>query len=60
MDTYTQVLQFPKELSDTTSSMDARKQAAVARSENNVRQWMAYLPHDCIRSMIKMGWDVTT
>jgi hypothetical protein len=23
-------------------------------------QWMAYLPKDCIKTMIHMGWDVTT
>jgi hypothetical protein len=33
---------------------------AMARSENNILQWMAYLPEDCIRRMIAMGWDVTT
>jgi hypothetical protein len=32
----------------------------VARSEENILQWMAYLPEDCIRTMIAMGWDVTT
>jgi hypothetical protein len=32
----------------------------VVRSENNILQWMAYLPEDCIRTMIAMGWDVTT
>jgi hypothetical protein len=32
----------------------------VARSEENILQWMSYLPEDCIRTMIAMGWDVTT
>ena len=32
----------------------------VARSEENILQWMSYLPEDCIRTMIEMGWDVTT
>jgi hypothetical protein len=32
----------------------------VVRSENNILQWMAYLPEDCIRTMIQMGWDVST
>jgi hypothetical protein len=40
--------------------MDAQNDADVARSENNVLKWMAYLPEDCIRTMIQMGWDVTT
>ena len=34
--------------------------ADVVRSENNILQWMSYLPEDCIRTMIAMGWDVTT
>ena len=34
--------------------------AASARSEKNILQWMSYLPEDCIRTMIEMGWDVTT
>ena len=34
--------------------------AARARSEENILQWMAYLPEDCVRTMIDMGWDVTT
>ena len=42
------------------SSAGARNDADVARSERNVRQWMAYLPEDCIRTMIQMGWDATT
>jgi hypothetical protein len=66
MDTYTQVLQrvfveFPEEISDSLSSADGEtNDVDVARSENNVLQWMAYLPEDCIRTMIQMGWDVTT
>jgi hypothetical protein len=32
----------------------------AARSEENILQWMSYLPEDCIRTMIEMGWDVTT
>jgi hypothetical protein len=42
------------------SSMDAQSDADVARSEKNVLNWMAYLPEECIRTMIQMGWDVTT
>ena len=66
MDTYTQVLQrvfveFPEEISDSASSTDVETNGVdVARSENNVLQWMAYLPEDCIRTMIQMGWDETT
>jgi hypothetical protein len=32
----------------------------VARSEKNILAWMAYLPPDCIQTMIKMGWDCNT
>jgi len=34
--------------------------AEVARSEENILRWMSYLPEDCIRTMILMGWDLTT
>jgi hypothetical protein len=64
MDTYTQVPQrvFIDLLEGLSapSSMDVRNDADVARSERNVLQWMEYLPEDCIRTMIQMGWDVTT
>jgi hypothetical protein len=65
MDTYTQApqrvfVELPEELSETASSIDLQNDADVARSEKNVRQWMAYLPEDCVRTMIQMGWDVTT
>jgi hypothetical protein len=63
METYTQVPQRVfidlEELSGS-SSMDAQNDADVARSKKNILQWMAYLPEDCIRTMIQMGWDVTT
>jgi hypothetical protein len=65
MDTYTEVpqrvfVELPEELSATASLIDVQHDADVARSERNVLQWMAYLPEACIRTMIQMGWDVTT
>jgi len=30
------------------------------RSDANVLRWMEYLPQDCIETMIRMGWDLTT
>jgi hypothetical protein len=64
MDTYTQAPQrvFVDLLGglSAASLMDAQNDADVARSEQNVLEWMAYLPEDCIRTMIQMGWDVTT
>jgi hypothetical protein len=32
----------------------------IAHSEENVLNWMEYLPQDCIETMIRMGWDCTT
>jgi hypothetical protein len=40
---------------------DARETATdIAHSENNIMQWMTYLPEDCIRTMVLMGWDINT
>jgi hypothetical protein len=39
---------------------DADTARGAARSEENILQWMSYLPEDCVRTMIEMGWDVTT
>lgn len=30
------------------------------RSTMNIAAWSSYLPRDCVRKMIKMGWDKTT
>jgi hypothetical protein len=54
-------VEFPVEASHTDSRMDARaNDADVVRSERNILQWMSYLPEDCVRTMIQMGWDLTT
>ena len=34
--------------------------AEIARSEDNILRWMSFLPEDCVRTMIQMGWDLTT
>ena len=66
MEANTQVLKrvfvkLPMESSDTALPIDVRvSDADVVRSENNILQWMSYLPEDCIRAMIAMGWDVST
>jgi hypothetical protein len=65
MDTNTQVLQQcflqgVSDLSDDILPMDTRTDDAIRRSEVNVLDWMSYLPADCIRTMIAMGWDVST
>jgi hypothetical protein len=64
MDTSTFVknfLEVPEEPTDAAAPIEVRADSAdAARSEENILQWMSYLPEDCIRSMIAMGWDVTT
>jgi hypothetical protein len=34
--------------------------ADAKRSVKNILQWNCYLPPDCVRAMVKMGWDYTT
>jgi hypothetical protein len=34
--------------------------ADAARSTANILRWRAYLPENCVRTMIAMGWDLTT
>jgi hypothetical protein len=64
MDSYTRVPQrvFVDLLEGpaATSSSSPRSDEEAARSQENVRKWMAYLPEDCIKAMIRMGWDVST
>jgi hypothetical protein len=49
------------EPSDATAPAEAPvNDADIARSEHNILRWMSYLPEDCVRSMIQMGWDLTT
>jgi hypothetical protein len=52
-------LEIPAEPSDATAPINVNY-ADVERSENNILRWMSYLPEDCIKAMIDMGWDVTT
>ena len=47
-------------LADPARSVARESAADIARSENNILQWMSYLPEDCIRTMVLMGWDITT
>jgi hypothetical protein len=54
-------VEIPGEPSDAAASIEVRaNEADAARSEENILQWMSYLPEDCIRTMIAMGWDITT
>ena len=64
METSTLVQQFvgfSGEPSDAGAPVEAQvNENDAARSEENILKWMSYLPEDCIRTMIEMGWDVTT
>ena len=66
METSTRMPDFgelPADPSDAAAPPDASlndADADAARSEQNILQWMEYLPEDCIRTMIDMGWDITT
>ncbi len=33
---------------------------AAMHSEENIENWMGYLPEDCIETMIRVGWNYTT
>jgi hypothetical protein len=33
---------------------------SAARSARNIAAWREYLPTDCVRTMIRMGWDYST
>jgi hypothetical protein len=65
MDANTQVLQRcfvegSSESSDAVPPIVAPADDEMRRSEDNLLQWMSYLPEDCIKTMIAMGWDVST
>jgi hypothetical protein len=53
--------EMPTEPSEASASVEVQVSSADgARSEDNILEWMAYLPEDCVRTMIDMGWDITT
>ena len=64
METNTLVQNFVEllgEPSEAAAPVEVRvNEDDTARSEENILQWMSYLPEDCIRTMIEMGWDITT
>ena len=54
-------VEFKPDSMDAASPIDARVNLEdLMRSENNILIWMSYLPEDCVRTMIVMGWDATT
>jgi len=36
------------------------RSADVRHSVKNILLWNSYLPSDCVRTMVRMGWDYTT
>jgi hypothetical protein len=34
--------------------------ADARRSVQNILEWNGYLPANCVRTMVRMGWDYTT
>jgi hypothetical protein len=34
--------------------------ADAKRSVRNILLWNSYLPSDCVKTMVRMGWDYTT
>jgi hypothetical protein len=47
-------------LDNETDFYEVTDAVGAARSARNILQWKAYLPRDCIKRMIAMGWDRTT
>jgi hypothetical protein len=45
--------------SDARSEDDDCEEVS-ARAEQNVREWRTYLPPECVESMIRMGWHIST
>jgi hypothetical protein len=53
--------EVPTESSEASTPVEVQvSNADAARSKDNILQWMAYLPEDCVSTMIVMGWDLTT
>jgi hypothetical protein len=54
-------VELPEEPSEAATAVEGRvHRDQTARSEENILQWMSYLPEDCVKTMIEMGWDITT
>jgi hypothetical protein len=50
-----------EEFTDPSAPVESALNAAdIAHSEENILQWMQYLPTDCVKAMIRMGWDIST
>jgi hypothetical protein len=54
-------IEMPKEcLVIASPAIKYESAADIAHSEENILRWMEYLPEDCIRTMVLMGWDIST
>ena len=58
-------LKTPAETTEAVGTSAADDQAVrrvqeASRPADNIETWMAYLPQDCVATMVKMGWDRDT
>jgi hypothetical protein len=65
MKQHTKIRQQAKErqgrcLSHSVSLHVPLRAADAKRSVENILQWNCYLPIDCVKTMVRMGWDYTT
>jgi hypothetical protein len=44
---------------DSAAELANQVKADVKPSTETIEKWRAYLPEDCVNTMIKMGWDKT-
>ena len=47
--------EFDDDLKDESVSLNQ-----ADRSRVNIETWSAYLPDECVRTMVAMGWDRST
>jgi hypothetical protein len=50
----------PQRLPCNVSIRVPLRAADARRSVKNILQWNCYLPADCVKAMVRMGWDYTT
>jgi hypothetical protein len=48
------------ETSNIMAHTASRPDAATTHWAKNILLWITYLPHDCVQSMIRMGWHDST
>jgi hypothetical protein len=48
------------EAHESAVKRQVRLAARKALSAANIADWSTYLPPDCVQSMVRMGWDVST